>query len=465
MAARCSLVALSLLGLASAACSWSRFGDVTENAPVVLLERPGNMTTGFGVTLTSGVRDDDRSLLVIGGEPGTSPAALFDLGSGDTANLEALDSHFCNNALGKCFLGSSVAYVPRTAQPPPEDDRDDPRPEAKSCLALGLGLSNIDGAGVFFECEDKAAFSRKVPEDYEMGVAFALKTDQNETVALASDGRESPAVVVGAPSALKTGRAWYYPASSSEPVELTPAGTTANGFGSKVAIIATGDDSWFFAVSAPNSGQLHLFRATGDEPHYLGCLGGTPGFGRTLTTGHLRAGTKDAGELPELVVADYDKVSVFEVAPLAALPDATGISCSLAALPAETLRNSFGCGSTKDTSDCSTSDFGVALAVGDVDGDGDGEVLVGAPQLAVRGEHGVGAVLVYDVDTPGDSTLSDTRFITGGKNGDSIGGSVAAASIGQRDVIVGGGPRSGTVALFYCSSLVPPALRGARCNE
>jgi hypothetical protein len=464
MASRWPLLFLPLLGIPSGACSWSRFGDVTEDAPVVLLERPGNLTTGFGVTLSAATRDDGSELLLVTGEPGTSPAALFELGSGDKPKLDAIDSHFCNNSRGKCFLGSSIAYVANTALPPPEDDRDDPRPDASSCLALGLGLSNIDGAGVFFECEDGSAFARRVPEDYDPDVKFALTSDQNETVALASDGRSNPALVVGAPAALKTGRAWYYPPSSSEPVELRPAGTTANGFGSKVAAIATGDDSWFFAVSAPNSGELHLFRASGDEPHYLGCLGGTPGFGRTLATGYVRAGSEAGGELPELIVADYDKVTVFEVAPLAALPDASGISCSLAALPARTLRNSFGCGSTTDTSDCSTSDFGVSLAVGDVDGDGDGEVLVGAPQMAVGGEHGVGAVLVYDVDAPGDGALSDTRFITGGENGDSIGGSVAAVSIGDRDLIVGGGPRSGQVALFYCSSLVPQALRGPRCE-
>jgi hypothetical protein len=458
---RSTRLATVALALASGACSWWRFNDVTENTPVVMLERPANMTTGFGVSLAT-AKDGERSLLFVSGEPGTSPAALFELGTVEAPGIDAVDSHFCNNALGKCFLGSSVAYVPRTALPPPEDPGDDQRPDASSCLALGLGRSNIDGAGLFFECEDQAAFARQVPEPYFDSVEFALKTDQNETVALATDGSDSPALVVGAPSALKTGRAWYYPPDASEPVMLSPAGTTASGYGSKVAAIALGGESWLFAVSAPNDGQLHLFRADGNEPHYLGCLGGNLGFGRTLATGYVRG--KDAGEPPELIVADYDKVTVFETAPLAALPDATGISCSLAALPASTLRNSFGCGSTVDTADCSTSDFGVSLAVGDLDGDGDGEVLVGAPQMTVHGEHGVGAVLVYDLDEPGDGALSDTRFIAHGKSGDSIGGSVAAGSIGARDVIVAGGPRSGQVALFYCSSLVPPALRGSRCE-
>jgi len=447
-----------LVGASTLGCSWSRFGDITENPPVVLLERPETMTTGFGVTLTSAV-EDDRSLLLVGGEPGTSSVALFALGSSEAPGTKALDSHFCNGASGKCFLGASVAYLPVTRQP----DGHEP-PDASSCVALGLGSSNLDGPGVFFECRDKASFSRKVLPRYQEDVDFALRTDQNETVVIAGDGSADPAVVVGAPSALTIGRAWYYPPDAVDPVELAPLGASAAGYGSKVAVIRTSENSWLFAVSAPGGGQLHLFRATDNEAHYVGCLGGSLGFGRTLATGFVRAGSKASGDLPELLVSDTDTVYVFETAPLAALPDATGISCSLAALPPETLRNSFGCGSTKDTSDCSTSGFGVALAVGDVDGDGDGEVLVGAPQMTVHGTHGVGAVLVYDVDEPGDGTLSDTRFLTHGENGDSIGGSVAATTIGGRDVIIGGGPRSGKVALFYCSSLVPPTLRGPRCE-
>jgi len=456
-------LALGSTAALTAACSWSRFGDVTDNPPVVMLERPDNMRTGFGVALTP-AKLDDRSLVVVSGEPGTSLAALFDLGSGEKPNLKAVDSHFCNNALGKCFLGASVAYLPRTAQPPPKNKGDEQRPDAESCVALGLGHANIDGSGVFFECQDKAAFARQVPERYFDSVDAALRTDQNESVTLASDGSESPALVVGAPSALTTGRAWYYPPDAADPVELTPAGKTATGFGSEVAVMALGGGSWLFAVSAPGAGELHLFRATGTEPHYLGCLGGTPGFGRTLGTGYVNGGNEAAGQPPELLVADFDKVTVLDATKLATLPDATGISCTLAALPEGALRNSFGCGSTKDTSDCSSSDFGVALAVGDIDGDGDGEVLVGAPQMGVHGEHGVGAVLIYDADEPGDATLSDTRFIADGENGDAIGGALAAGSIGDRDVIVAGGPRSGQVALFYCSSLVPPALRGTRCE-
>ena len=450
-----ALLRSALLAFASAGCSWSRFGDVTENAPVVRLSRPDNMNTGFGVTLASG-NLDGRSLLVVGGEAGTSPAALFDLGQGDDPNLSAIDSHFCNNAQGKCFLGSSVAYLAHTTT--------SEGTHLDSCIGLGLGKPNAGEPGVFFECQGNGVFSRPVLPKYLDDVEFALKTDQNETIALAGDGADDPALVVGAPSALTTGRAWYYAPGSAVPVELSPGAKTAEGYGTRVATIPTGASGWLFAVSAPNAGELHLFRGDGVSATYLGCLGGSPGFGRTLATGLLSAESASAAVPPELLVADYDNVYVLASAPLAALPAATGISCTLASLPKDTLRNSFGCGSTKDTNGCSTSDFGVALAVADVDGDGDGEALVGAPLMAVRGTQRVGAVLVYDLDEPGDGTLSDVRFIASGKEGDALGGAVAAGAIGGRDLIIGGETRSGQVSLHYCSALVPGALRGPRCQ-
>lgn len=452
---RVGSVATALVALAVGGCSWSRFGDVTENTPVVRLERPDNMNTGFGVILAPG-NLDGRSLLLVGGEPGTSPAALFDLGRGETPNLVAIDSHFCNNAQGKCFLGSSMVYLPHTVTSAEQDHR-----PKDSCVALGLGKPNFGNHGVFFECQDQTAYSRPVIAAYESDVKFALDHDQNETIAVAGDGADDPVLVVGAPAALGAGRAWYYAAGSDEPLALEPPEKTSDGYGTRVAAVPVGAGRSLLAVAAPNAGELHLFRTEGAVATYLGCVGGTPGFGRTLATGFV---SPEGNAPPELIVAGYDAVFVLETAPLAALPPATHVSCTLAALPPQTLRNSFGCGSTKDTGDCSSADFGAALAVADVDGDGDGEVLVGAPQMSVYGTHGVGAILVYDLDSPGDGALSDVRFVASGKSGDALGGAVAAGSNGSRDIIVGGEPKSGQVSLHYCSSLVSPALGGTRCE-
>ncbi len=55
-------------------------------------------------------------------------------------------------------------------------------------------------------------------------------------------------------------------------------------------------------------------------------------------------------------------------------------------MPEGALISSFTCGSTDDIEGCESSRFGEALAIGDLDGDGDGELAVGAPEMKVRGE-------------------------------------------------------------------------------
>jgi hypothetical protein len=450
-----------LVAALSAGCSWSRFDDVTENGPVEFLKKPDNMQTGFGVVLATGLQDG-RPRLVVGGEYGTSPAAVYDPSNAQAPNLSALVSNFCVSSVDTpCFLAPQIAYVPRTRI----ENRGNL--EVTGCVAVGIGRSNNEGDGVFFNCAE-TSFARPVlnVRGYVADVKHALTVGQNEPVALATDGSENPPVLVGAPT---HELAWYYTPESDVPVRLTPPVAVADlpkGFGNAVAAVKLAERKWLFAVSAQDGGQLHLFRAEGERARYLGCLGGTPDFARRVVAGPVPA--SDAPEIgddvADLVVSDRATVFVLDGAKLGALPETDIMSCTLAALPENTLIASFGCGSTPDTSDCSSSDFGAALALGDIDGDGDNEVIVGAPQMTVRGEHGAGAVLLYDVDTLGDGVLQDVRFLAQGEEGDALGGSVAAASIGDRDVLIAGAPRSGEVGLFYCSSMVPGAKRGKRCE-
>jgi hypothetical protein len=459
MATRALVGTLLLAGL-SAGCSWSRFDDVTEKGPIEFLKKPDNMQTGFGVVLTTGM-EEGRPRLVVGGEYGTSPAAVFDPSNAEEPNLSALVSNYCVSSVDRpCFLAPQIAYVPRTRIETQDL-------EVTSCVAVGIGRANNDVDGVFFNCKERS-FARPVlsARGYVSDVRHALNVGQNEPVALATDGSENPPVLVGAPT---HALAWYYAPESDVPVRLTPPVEVEDlpeGFGNAVAAIKLAERTWLFAVSAQDGGQLHLFRAEGERPRYLGCLGGTPDFARKVIAGPVPGpGAPEIGDdVADLVVSDRRTVFVLDGAKLAALPETDNMACTLAALPENTLIASFGCGSTPETSECSSSDFGAALALGDIDGDGDNEVIVGAPQMTVRGEHGAGAVLLYDVDTLGDGVLQDVRFLAQGEEGDALGGSVAAASIGDRDVLIAGAPRSGKVGLFYCSSMVPGAKRGKRCE-
>jgi hypothetical protein len=103
------------------------------------------------------------------------------------------------------------------------------------------------------------------------------------------------------------------------------------------------------------------------------------------------------------------------------------------------------------------------LAVGDLDGDGDGEVIVGAPGMTVRDNSGAGALLVYDAESPHDVQFVDAKFISSAEQGDQLGRALATPSIDGRDIILAGAPGNGKAALFYCSALLPAGAGGSRC--
>jgi hypothetical protein len=198
-----------------------------------------------------------------------------------------------------------------------------------------------------------------------------------------------------------------------------------------------------------------LFRGTDGKP--VGCLGG-PGLGLALASGHV-----DGDESDDLVVSDGTNVTVISGKALAGLEPATDITCSMAALPEGALIASFGCGSRETVTGC-PGGFGASLDVGDLDGDGDGEVLVGAPGMSVRGTANAGAVLVYDAEGDRPQLLTDQLFVSSSEPDDRLGSAVIAARIDGRDVVVAGAPGSGRTLVFYCSDLLQGGAGGERCQ-
>jgi hypothetical protein len=439
---------LAPLLLSFTGCSWSRFDDVTDSSPIVLLEKPRAMKQGYGVSVATVRRNDDVEVLV-GGGVGVSRAALYQLGTGESPSTTTVDSGYCSSA--PCFLSSSLAGFANAPGP----DRDYPL-----CFAVGAGTSVTKG--LLFRCLDQSEFALAIPKPAQDALDFALDNAQSDDFPLAADRTDHPSLLASSPSARV---AWFYPSSSNKFSQLVaPKGVAIDddSFGKTLTVLSMSDSlgaGRVYAVGVPNKNEVLLWKSQGGrDSAYIGCLGGTAGFGRALASGRVNP---DASA--DLVVSDNVNVHVIDGQALFELPETTGTDCSFGSLPSGALLDSFGCGTNKNLSGCADSEFGAALAVGDLDGDGDGEVIVGAPGMTVRDNSGAGALLVYDAESPHDVQFVDAKFISSAEQGDQLGRALATPSIDGRDIILAGAPGNGKAALFYCSALLPAGAGGSRC--
>jgi hypothetical protein len=451
----CSL----LLGALSVGCSWSRYDSITEDAPIVLLNRPKAVRDGFGSSLAT-LRGSDGATLLVGGAPLTSGGAEFALGSsGDAPVVEARDTGHCLGGPTACYFSETPVPWIRAAQSGGDRER---------CFVDGAGVAFTGDRGLIVRCLDHVELGLPVPPAADARIKFAVETPQPSPFRFATDSG-APSMLLA--SADEEPEVWFYPPGSKKFVVLPNPADAQRGrwevHKRTLAVARIGDEGRLMAVGEPGAGSVRLFFAPdGLTPSYLGCLGGTPDFGRTLAVGPVVRGDSD----DELVIADQSLVYVFDGARLAELPPTNETDCSLGALPAGALVTSFGCGSTKNISDCGSSDFGAALAVGDLDGDGDGEVVVGAPNMTVRHTKRAGALLIYDVERQTGAArrelydFLDIAFLSSADEDDQLGRSVALPDLGDHQLLVAGAPGNGKAALFYCPSFLPAGLAGGRCK-
>ncbi len=446
--------ALALVG-----CSWSRFSDVGSNPPVVLLTEPDKMNGGFGVALATANAGNQTELLV-GGSPGAHRAALFPLGTGTSPDTDATDLGSCSQDT-PCYFANQVAALGTANDGSATPDQ--------LCFVLGFGqAAGAAEYGLTVRCVDGVEYTLPVPDSVLTEVIrndllFQDSGNPPPPLVLAADKDETPALIAGASTHQL---AWYYQPGGFKALELTPPGKADADFGAAVAIMrqhvvvadagADSTGSRIAAVGAPGEGHVWLFRGEDGAP--LGCLGGPSQFGRTLASGRV-----DGDDIDDLVVADATNVTVFSGAALANLTPTTDATCSLGALPPDAVIASFGCGSRDTVAGC-PGGFAAALDVGDLDGDGDGEVIVGAPEMKVRGTNRAGAVLVYDAEGANPDLLTDQLFLSSQGDGDELGAAVVAAHIEGRDVVVAGAPGNARTAIFYCSVLLPHGAGGSRCQ-
>jgi hypothetical protein len=453
-----SLVALLTLG-----CDPRPFFDLEDDAPVVLFKRSKALDKGFGVSI-SAISTDGEARFLVGGTPGESRAGVYTVTADGVLGADPTDTAACSGdePPAGCDLANQTAglAVARAGA----DDED-------FCFIVGMGISatSPDVTGLVGRCGSRVEYTLRVPNDFlEVWTPAKTLNGEHQPLVLASDTAESPGLVAGA---RQQSMAWYYPPRRSMPIMLEAPAEEGSGridteFGETVAVgrLSPGQDEdtpRLIAVGAPKSDHVHLYRSDGPgEVVRVGCLGGPNRFGRALTMGDVAGDGAD-----DLVVSDETNGHVFSGMALASLEATNGQTCSLASLPAGGLVASFGCGSRVAIEGCETSDFGAAIAVGDLDADGDGEVIVGAPEMKVRDVKRAGALLIFDIDEDqGDPTeLTEFLFLSSAETDDKLGASIATASIDDRGIIAAGAPGRAKAALFFCSTLIE-GTSDSRCK-
>ncbi len=433
--ARPAVASLLLLALA---CSWSRFDDIENEPPVELLEQPEELHFGFGNSVAVAAEGDSVVALVTGIAP-LSRGASFQVGRNESTATESSDRDYCESsgADRTCSLATRPAGLGRALAPSGEE---------RLCFAIGFGVA-AGSAGVVARCGNETEFALPVPDGVAVPVdAPSVAQEAGVTIpelVLGADADEAPSLLAASPTQAK---AWRYEPLSDVPEELTPSRPAPAGYGKSLAV-ARVPGARIYALGAPDAGEVWLFRAAAGEAAVpLGCLA-SAGLGRSLA-----AGSVDGDDGDELLVTDDEGVHLVSGAALASVAPEPDAECGFGWLPDGALLGLATCQTNGDTAGCPASQFGASVTVADLDGDGTGEVAVGAPNLRVRGEGGAGAVLIYDFRA-GGLDFVDTRILSSAESGDQLGASLATAKQSTRDVLVAGVPGRDLAAVLYCNAL------------
>jgi hypothetical protein len=431
-----------LVGLGVLSCSFTRFSDLEQDTPVLLLAVPGGFSdTG---TTVAALRTKDSSWLYAGA---SHNFLLYDMGTSDSPSQDAVGRIGCQMSDG-CWLGHHVAATIRSGK----------KKEDLACFAYGINIDRNQNVGIQAYCHDGSRMSLPVPAEVTKVISATKKSSSALTIELAADRDGKDSTLLGALP--DSSLVWWYPAGGASARLWVSPVASKKGQGTALAVLQTDDEPLAVVADSSSSshGRLWILRtpASGSS-ETLGCIQGDAGFGRVLAPGRF-LGT----EVDDLAVSDDKQVFVLsQDAILAALSDVKAPEdCVSLEDVDEVLATK--CKTQDNWSDCENGQFGDALAPADLDGDDTDELLVGVPAADVRGENAAGVVLVYRIASD-KLTITDSLFISSAGSSDRLGQSVVGVPLSRPDVVVAGAPGGNKVATFFCSSLLGDEDRGARC--
>lgn len=468
--ARYSLFAFAMVVSAlTPGCVLGPLDEVENSAPIEALRGTGNSTGQFGLIVRGYVGNTggrDVSRVLIGGGV-RSPYSAFDLW--DANDLGSLNLVFtgCDDvatADPDCpvGVGGDLAHLPVWR-------------EQRDCVVASIlreGVGEDEGEGnLQIRCEGMSSTSEVVigAAGIELGASLAALPAAHPLGAL----------LVGAPDE-DSGRLYVLPAASSSLQRFpNPEGAGIGGdaeFGAllRVAPIDTvagiDSDPVLVAAAAPGLSRVVVFAA--------GTVLGVPGTvtlgcvddvvmrrpaAAVETGGQMHFADLDGDGSLELYLGDRNADVVHRVQ-VSALGGAQG--CVDLGTGDDPPRDTLACPAVPGVS---CDGFGAAISSGDFDGDGDADLLVGAPESVVDGTVTGSAFVLPGGAGGADLAAAVALRRASGSEGDQLGASVAAARShlggAERDEAVLGAPGAKRAYVFLCTGLEGDRAGGseARC--
>ncbi len=460
---------LLFFAFALSACRLAPFDDIEASAPIVSLDPPSGYPIGqFGLTLTSYVGESDGvpiSRLLAGAGPG-SPHIVTDIWTG--AELGSLAPKFngCDDIATDdpdCppGTGGDLAALPQW-----RGTRDC---VVTSVVRPGLGVTEDEGQ-LRVNCEFMPAAVETFTPIPEVGFGTSL-------AALPADNAVG-VLLVGAPGE-GGGRIYRIRQDNAMPVALPGpdgAGIGASAaFGSKIvahaipALAGLDSDAVIVAAAAPGLSRVVVFglgQVAGEtQTVTLGCIDGVDirAPREFIEEGSgLALGDTDGDGQPEVFIGDMPNERVLRVQ----ISDLVGgIGCTTVGASDDPPSQALACPSV-DGVGC--LGFGASMAIGDFDGDGDGDLLVGAPRSSAGGAAGGAAFVLPGGASGPDASAAVALFHADMAADDLLGGEVTTVRTGlggmERDEPVLAATGKGTTYLFLCTGLEGDRVMGTnRC--